>query len=154
MRRLICLTCLVVTCIILSDHGYSLQQTKQKAVGYFTDGPVQGLSYKTPTQSGITGSDGRFEYLTGETISFSVGDFLLGSGSGAGKMTSADLVSIAEPGGRGGGAPGGGAFPKINNRAVINMARFIQSLDKDGNIENGIVIDAAQPRLQARMRKR
>ena len=147
MRRLICLTCLVVTCIILSSHGYSLQQTKQKAVGYFTDGPVQGLSYKTPTQSGITGSDGRFEYLTGETISFSVGDFLLGSGSGAGKMTSADLVSIAEPGGRGGGASGGGAFPKINNRAVINMARFIQSLDKDGNIENGIVIDAAQAKI-------
>ena len=39
---------------------------------------VQGLSYATETQSGITDSTGAFTYKSGETIQFSIGNFLLG----------------------------------------------------------------------------
>lgn len=46
--------------------------------GVFVDGPVENLRYETNTQSGFTNADGEFRYLEGETVSFYVGDILIG----------------------------------------------------------------------------
>jgi hypothetical protein len=48
---------------------------KQKATdstGIFQAGNVAGLGYATPTQSGVTESNGTFRYRTGETVRFTV----------------------------------------------------------------------------------
>ena len=127
----------IALCLMLPVSGHA---QSNKATGYFIDGPVQGLTYRTPTQSGSTDSTGRFNYLTGETVTFSIGDFVLGSSAGAQRMTPSNLVPLQVPGQR--------VQPfdnpdRVKNRAVANMARFVQSLDRDGNVENGIVIDAS-----------
>ena len=38
--------------------------------GYFTDSAVEGLTYKTDTQSGVTDLNGAFTYQAGETVVF------------------------------------------------------------------------------------
>ena len=41
--------------------------------GIFVDNAVEGLQYETSTQSGITDVQGTFQYIEGETITFSIG---------------------------------------------------------------------------------
>ena len=36
---------------------------------------------------------------------------------------------------------------KVTNQIVTNLARFIQSLDKDGNVENGVTIDPSAAKI-------
>jgi predicted acyl esterase len=142
MQRLwtISLLGFVACCSLLPCKGYS-QKNEHHAVGYFTDGPVQGLTYRSPTRSGTTDNKGKFEYSVGETVTFYVGDFILGSAPGSKRMTPAHLVTVLADGFMGRKMPiAAGDTKKVTNRAVINMARFVQSLDRDGEIENGIVI--------------
>jgi uncharacterized protein len=97
--------------------------------GVFLDSAVQGLEYQTRTYCGITNEKGEFKYLNGETVTFSVGGLVLGTAPGNQRVTPADLVIEAS-----------GSIHKIKNKKVTNIARFLQSLDKSGNIERGIVI--------------
>lgn len=55
--------------------------------GTFVDAPVQGLSYKTPTQSGFTDANGQFKYVNGEDVTFKLGNLELGKGKGGAVMT-------------------------------------------------------------------
>lgn len=89
----------------------------------------QGLSYRTRTLSGTTNSTGEFQYRSGETITFSIGDFVLGSAPGAKLMTSASLVLGVN-----------GDIKKLRVPQETNLARFIQSLGKSEYVDNGIVI--------------
>ena len=62
-------------------------------VGHFTDSPVEGLTYMTESQSGITDASGAFKYKEGETIQFSIGNLLLGARVDAvEEMTPVDLI--------------------------------------------------------------
>lgn len=82
--------------------------------GRLVDGPVQGVRYESGSLSGITGSDGEFQYEEGNTIRFSIGEIALGEAVKASAfMTPIDLV------------PGG----TLDTPAVINIARLLQSLD-------------------------
>jgi hypothetical protein len=36
--------------------------------GHFIDSPVAGLSYSTPTQTGVTDESGKFDYFPGERV--------------------------------------------------------------------------------------
>lgn len=92
---------------------------------------VEGLRYETPTLAGATNNKGEFKYRPGETVTFSVGDFVLGSAPGSPRLTSAHLV-----------LGGNGDVKKLKQPQVTNMARFLQSLDEDGHVENGIAITA------------
>lgn len=47
--------------------------------GMLIDSPVEGVEYSTPTQSGITDSQGTFKYQAGEMVTFYVGGFILGN---------------------------------------------------------------------------
>jgi uncharacterized protein len=149
MRNKLFIYLLVLTalCVAPCNNGYSLQ--KGKAVGYFADGPVQGLTYKTLSQNGITDAAGRFEYLTGEAVTFSVGDLALGSALGAEQMTSAHFITVtaSSPFGATKTPLPAGDPQKVTNQIVTNLARFIQSLDKDGNIENGVTISPAAEKI-------
>jgi hypothetical protein len=92
----------------------------------FLDSAVSGLDWSTSAgATGTTGADGRFRYLSGGTVLFSIGDVVLGVASGAAVVTPVDLVS--------------GATDETDE-AVINLARFLQTLDLDQDADNGIVL--------------
>lgn len=108
------------------DNAVKLPSTasSQPSQGIFTDSPIAGVTFRTATLSGITGANGEFQYYPGETVSFSIGDVVLGSTSAGPKVTPIDLGSIHS----------------YTDKTAINIARFLQSLDKDGNLDNGIQI--------------
>lgn len=95
--------------------------------GIFLDSPVEGLSYSTATLDGLTDADGTFQYKFNETVTFSLCGVVLGSATGADLITPVDLVD-------------GGT---TENQTVINIACLLQSLDADGNNNNGIQITEA-----------
>lgn len=82
--------------------------------GRLVDAPVEGVRFVSGNLSGLTGPDGEFKYLQGESVRFFIGDIALGEAAeGKPIITPLDLV------------PGGG----IDTPAVINIARLLQSLD-------------------------
>jgi para-nitrobenzyl esterase len=95
--------------------------------GTFVDSPVAGLNYSTPTTSGITNVNGNFGYYGSETVTFSIGALTLGSSAGKATVTPTDIVS---------GATG------VTNQKVSNIGRLLQTLDEDGDLNNGIKINA------------
>jgi len=97
----------------------------QVLTGRFIDAPVQGVQYSTPTQSGLTDADGGFKYQANEEVSFSIGKTLLGKGPAVGYMTPENL-SATNTG--------------LNDQSVVNVLRFLQTVDSDGVAENGIEI--------------
>ena len=95
--------------------------------GVFVDSPVAGLAYETSTQSGVTGADGSFVYDSGEWVTFFLGTQRIGDVRGQAVVTPLDLM---------------GPYSRINDNDVTNLARLLQTLDQDGNPENGISLDA------------
>jgi len=93
--------------------------------GVFIDSEVSGIDYKTLTYSGVTDADGTFQYLTGETVTFSIGDLELGSSIAKDYVTPMDLVPGAE---------------NVTNPMVTNLCKLLQVLDYDGDPSNGIEI--------------
>ena len=86
--------------------------------GVFVDAPVEGLEYSTETQSGSTGSDGRFYYKSGETVTFKIGKLVMGSAMGAPTLTPVDLV------------PGAASqVDPASNPTVVNIVRIVLSLN-------------------------
>ncbi len=97
--------------------------TKTVLSGRFIDSAVEGLRFETPTQSGLTDANGTFKYINGEAVSFFIGDIMLGKSTAITRITPMNLV------------PG-----DSNNPQVVNILRFVQSLDEDNNPDNGIRI--------------
>lgn len=95
--------------------------------GVFVDSAVEGINYSTASQSGLTDTSGTYKYLAGETITFSIADVVLGQAVAKGSMTPIDLVP--------------GATDETH-REVTNICRLVQSLDVNGNLNDGITISA------------
>ncbi len=93
--------------------------------GVFIDSAVEGLFYSTASQSGTTDADGTFTYLAGEVVSFYIGDILIGSAEGQDVLTPLEFVPDAVD---------------ASHPEVTNILRFLQSLDEDGDPDNGITI--------------
>ena len=93
--------------------------------GVYVDSPVQGLTYETATHSGTTDNEGTFKYQLGETVTFSIGNLVLGQGTARERMNPIDLVAGAND---------------EKDPTVTNTCRLIQSLDEDGDLYNGIKI--------------
>jgi len=125
-------TILIVSTLTLLGCGGGGEGSKsgsgsQTATGVFKDSNVSGLQYTSGAISGITGTDGSFDYEIGKTITFSIGGVTIGSANGDSTITPVDLV----PSGR------------SSNRNVQNIVRFLMMLDSDGNPRNGIQITPA-----------
>ncbi len=108
--------------------GGSSSSDSSLQTGTFIDSPVQGLNYHSETQSGITDKDGHFMYQEDEMMTFSIGDVVLGQAMPHEVMTPMDFINSS------------GTPLDLTNPVVTNMGRFLQSLDADGNPENGIMI--------------
>lgn len=103
---------------------------------------VEGLKYQTPTLSDATNDKGEFKYRPDETVSFSIGGLVLGSAPGSKRLTTAHLALGVN-----------GDLKKLKRPQVTNTARFLQSLDEDGNVENGIAITARVNNAVARYKR-
>ena len=97
-------------------------------VATFIDSPVAGLAFKSASRSGLTDRNGNFPYSPGETVTFSIGNMMLGSVTPTGnKVTPLQIVP---------GATG------ADDDRVTRILRTLQSLDSDGDLNNGIQISA------------
>ena len=98
------------------------------STGVFEDSVVGGLSYETETLSGTTNSAGEYDYLPGETVTFSIGGIVFGSVEAGPLVTPLSLVA--------------GAIDETDP-VVTNIVRLLLTLDVDGDPDNGITISAA-----------
>lgn len=94
--------------------------------GTFLDSPVEGLTVTSGTKISTTDAAGRFAYLPGAQAMFAVGDIVVGLGLAAPVMTPLSLVP--------------GAVDETDDE-VVNIARFLQTLDLDQDVDDGITID-------------
>lgn len=95
-------------------------------------GPVLGLKYETPTVRGVTNERGEFTYRSGEAVTFLIGRLALGSTLGSTRINLAQLVPRAD-----------GNIEKLHDAGVTNLARFLLTLDEDGDAENGVTLTPA-----------
>ena len=92
-------------------------------------GPVAGLQYRTPSCSGLTNETGEFNYQAGERVAFLVGGVAFGYATGAPRINLAQTVSRVD-----------GNIHKLLDPGLTNIARFLCSLDRDGDLDGGIAI--------------
>src|SRR5690554_3034773 len=105
--------------------GGSGSDESSTSVGLFIDSQVEGLQYKTVSQSGKTNAKGQFTYTEGESVTFSIGDILLP------EVKAAEVIHVS------------GLYEGGNeSQQVINLARLLLTLDVDGDATNGISISS------------
>lgn len=92
-------------------------------------GPISGLRYETPSCAGFTDADGTFEYREQEIVAFLIGDVVIGAAAGAERLTLADIVARVD-----------GNLAKIADPGLTNVARFVQTLDTDGDLDKGVTL--------------
>ena len=115
------LTALIVflfsACGSNSDSTTTSDDSSNTGIGYYVDSAIAGVDYLCSSQKGITDRNGKFIFEQGKDCKLELAGILLR------KINSNDLyeqVKIFE-----------------NN---IDVARFLQSIDFDGNASNGIKI--------------
>ncbi len=95
------------------------------STGSFLDSAVSGVTYSSYTHSGETDTNGKFYYKDGETITFKIGDIVIGSALVSSTMTPLSFVSESDS----------------SREKHINILRLLQTLDSDGDSSNGININ-------------
>lgn len=105
---------------------------------YLVDSNVGGVAYQCGSQSGVTGTDGSFRFQDGAACTFSIGaaQFTVN----ADKLSANKRISPYD------------IFSEDDEKAV-NLARLLQTLDSDGNPENGISItEQVRNQIQSQIR--
>ena len=98
-------------------------------VATFIDAAVSGLEYSSTSHSGFTDALGNFEYQAGETVTFSIGNVVLGSVAPQGDVVRPlDLVADAT---------------SDTDARVTRILQTLQSVDENASLTDGIQISAA-----------
>ena len=92
-------------------------------------GPICGLKYQTPTRTGLTNQCGEFDFVPGEAVTFLVGGLVLGTVEGAPRVNLAQLVNRVA-----------GKIDRLHDPLVTNLARLVQTMGQQDNIESGVEI--------------
>lgn len=109
------------------DHTAPAAQVQ---TAYFIDSTISGLRYNSGSQQGVTGTDGKFNYQAGETVTFKLGDITLGTA----KPTFDQLLLKSL---------NNGTTEQGNlSNSSINRAVLLQTLDQDADSSNGIQLDS------------
>lgn len=122
------LTALAASTLVACGGGSSpsTTNTPSSQVATFIDAKVEGLAYRSSSRRGMTDRNGNLAYKPGEKLTFSVGSMVLGSLTPKGnKITPMDLVPSATD---------------ASDPRVTRILRTLQSLDADGDLNNGIQI--------------
>ena len=107
-----------------SSGGGSSVGGSSTGTGVFLDSAVEGISYVSGSVSGVTDVNGTFTYEVGNTVTFTIGDIVIGETLGQAVTTPVELVTGSDA-----------TYP-----TVVNIARFLQTVDDDGDPTNGIQI--------------
>lgn len=118
---------LLMCSLSLAACGGSGSSDEKVSTGVFIDSAVEGLHYETATRSGTTNSLGEYDYLPGETVTFSIGGIVLGSTAASPVVTPLSLVAGAT---------------NASDPVVTNIVRLLLSLDSDDDPGNGITISS------------
>lgn len=113
-------TLAIIALVLSGCDGIEIQKNQ----GQFIDSPVEGLEYETPSFSGKTNQYGQFDYLLGESVTFSIGSIRFPAVLAGEEITPLSIFGVND----------------LENVSVVNMLRFLQTLDQDANPLNGIVI--------------
>lgn len=135
---------IIITVLFLTACGGGSDGSGELKTGQFWDSRVKGLHYKTTTQEGTTNANGEFQYRDGEMVTFSLGDLKFNPVPAQSRITPFDLFFITPP-------LGGDFFKAFfdlfdNNHPAdafehtVNLLIFLQSLDINGNPDDGIEI--------------
>jgi hypothetical protein len=117
--------------------------------GYYYDNLVTGLTYENRNAAGdvmrtaVTGEGndpGRFRFLEGQTIAFSLGATDLGATPAGVRVTPFDIAGVEEE--AVGGCEVVETLPEDDFRIVHNLAVLLQTLDADGDPTAGIEISS------------
>ncbi len=98
------------------------------------DGVISGIEYVTTSGlHGYTESDGTFDVMPGDKVTFMLGNIVVGEAdpfsTGDGKVFLQDIAGVDRT--------------DLNSTYVQNMAVLLQSLDSDGDASNGINISSS-----------
>ena len=104
--------------------GSDIAATSTPLTGVLVDSPVGGLDYATATRKGKTNAKGEFQYVAGETVTFSLGSIQFPSVLANSTITPLNMANTSD----------------INHQVVSNILVLLQSLDEDGDPTNGITI--------------
>lgn len=115
----------VTSLTILGCGGSDSTAASNVGTAYLVDSNVSGVGYTCGSQTGVTGTDGSFKYQQGEMCTFSIGSTSFSVA--ADKITDGKSVTPYD------------IFAGDDEKA-INLARFLQTLDTDGDPSNGITI--------------
>ncbi len=118
------LSTLILSAVIVLQGCNGGGDDGERLQGVFLDSPVSGLRYATPSQQGITNSDGTFYYKEGETIVFSIGELLFPKVPAAATVTPLELAQVDD----------------IEDEQAVNILRLLQTVDTDQDPSNGITI--------------
>lgn len=97
--------------------------------GVFLDSPIVNIGYRTEspdgvTREGATNAAGQYNYQEGDMVTFFIGDLEFPAVAARGVVTPLDIAGTES----------------IEDQMVINMIRLLQTLDNDGDPDNGITI--------------
>ena len=128
MKKAILTTSLIAGIIIGCGSSGSSSSSSNSVKGQFIDSPVEGLKYVSKDYNGKTDAQGKYICKSKESVAFYAGETKIGETT-CSKLTTP--LTLAD-----------------NNETVAaNIAYFIQNIDKDGNISNGIQIPNNIPAL-------
>jgi len=124
----LCTSVIMLSACSGGGDGGPPQSSVTPSIGVFEDSAVAGLHYETPSYTGTTNSAGEFEYLPGESVTFSIGSIVLGSSVAGPMITPLSLVPGAND---------------ATHPVVTNIVRLLLTMDEDANPDNGISISTA-----------
>ncbi len=128
MRNPRCLTAAAALLILTGCGGDDGGSATNQRSGQFLDAAVAGLNYQSDTRSGQTDANGEFQYLSGESVTFSIGELALPTVEAAPIVTALNVFNTND----------------TFNTSVVNLNRLLQSLDADGDPNNGIDLTALE----------
>ena len=118
-RKIVIGTLITVSLVAFSacgGGGSSVSSSK----GYYLDSAVEGVSYQCGSKSGVTEADGSFEFENGQNCQFELAGLTLREVSSTNLHADVEIIE--------------------DN---MDVAKLLQSLDYDGNPDNGIQINSA-----------
>lgn len=117
-------TVIISGCGSSSTDSNTDNNSSTESTGVFLDSPIINIGYKTETLEGVTNSLGEYQYLEGEMVIFFIGDLELPSVLAAETITPLNIADTSD----------------TSDSVVVNIIRLLQTLDQDGDPDNGITI--------------
>ena len=128
MRKTIQFSSIAIASLLLvgcGDSGSTTEKISNTGTGYYVDSAIAGVEYVCGTERGITDADGKFTFEENQKCTFKIGNVLLREVNAS---TLKDGITILED--------------------DPHTARFLQTLDRDGNASNGIEVTESAKHLE------